>query len=163
MDDLHSALLDHLARTASGDPWYGSSIAEVLEGLTAAEAAARPLPTAHTIWELVLHLTSWIREVERRLREGDWRMPADGDWPEPPAATAENWTRAVAGLLDAHARLAETLARFPPARLDDLIGTERSPELGSGVPYSTMLLGLLQHDTYHLGQIGLLRKAAREK
>ena len=50
-----------LARAHQGDPWHGSNAHAILAGLTAPQAAARPIPGAHSIWELLLHLTGWRR------------------------------------------------------------------------------------------------------
>jgi uncharacterized damage-inducible protein DinB len=162
MPDI-ATFVDQFARVQSGDPWYGPPIRQVLNGLGAAEAAAHPVPGAHSIWELTLHLTSWVREVRRRLVNGDWRMPADGDWPRSAATTEENWHRAVAALEQAHEELGATLAGVDPAVLADRVGTERDPAAGTGITYEDMLHGLLQHDAYHLGQISLLRKATEAR
>ncbi|HEX8360876.1 MAG TPA: DinB family protein, partial [Longimicrobium sp.] len=80
MDEVER-IADQLARAHDGDPWYGAPTMVVLRGVTAAQASHRPIPQAHTIWELVLHITSWQREVLRRLRTGSCADPADGDWP----------------------------------------------------------------------------------
>jgi uncharacterized damage-inducible protein DinB len=153
--------LDQTRRIASGDPWYGDAILQVLDGVTHEQAAARPIPNAHTIWELVLHLTSWVREVTRRLKHGDWREPADGDWPAAPDPTAANWRATLARLQESHQALAAALETFPESRLDEPLGTERNQAMGTGQTYAQMLHGVLQHDAYHLGQIGLLKKAIK--
>ena len=43
---------------------------------------------------------------------------------------------------------------------DDFLdsGARRNPTLGTGVSFFTMLLGAVQHDVYHAGQIALLKK-----
>jgi hypothetical protein len=64
MNRVHE-FLDQSRRILDGDPWYGAAIMEVLEGITHQQAAARPIPGAHNIWELVLHMTGWVREVTR--------------------------------------------------------------------------------------------------
>src|SRR5262245_24212984 len=58
-------LVDELERDHAGDPWHGSPVKAILRGVTAAEAASRIVPQAHTIWELVLHMTAWKDEVRR--------------------------------------------------------------------------------------------------
>lgn len=77
-------LLDLLRRAHDGTPWHGPSRADVLEDVTAAEAAWRPAPDAHTIWELVLHMRSWTREVLRRANGEVPADPVDGDFPAMP-------------------------------------------------------------------------------
>jgi uncharacterized damage-inducible protein DinB len=149
---------DQVARIAAGDPWYGPPASRVLQGVTASQAVAYPIPGAHSIWELVLHMTSWVREVTRRVAEGVWGQPADGDWPAVPQATPEHWRAAVAAFDQAHADLRTALEAFPETRLDVLLGTERDPAMATGQTHAQMLHGILQHDAYHLGQISLLRK-----
>jgi uncharacterized damage-inducible protein DinB len=154
-------LADELARAASGDAWHGPSLAALLDDVTAAEAARRPIAGAHTIWELVLHLTAWTGEVRRRLGGGEPGEPGEGDWPEPPAATPEAWAAARAALAAAHAALQADVLHVDDAQLDRPVGGTRDLPLGSGGPHGVMLHGLAQHDAYHGGQIALLKKAAR--
>jgi hypothetical protein len=78
------AIADQLARAHDGEAWYGDPTMAVLRGVTAEQASRRPVPRAHTVWEIVLHMTSWQREVLRRLRTRVAREPEDGDWPPPP-------------------------------------------------------------------------------
>ena len=63
-------ILDQLKRAFEGGAWHGPSVKEVLHGVTAAQAHARPLPNAHSIWELVQHIAVW-EDVGRRRLEGD--------------------------------------------------------------------------------------------
>ena len=55
-------IIDELEREHAGDPWHGSPLRQILEGVDERQAAHRPLPGAHTIWELVLHVTSFFHE-----------------------------------------------------------------------------------------------------
>src|SRR5258708_15896929 len=50
---------DQLRRAFDGEAWHGDSVFEILKGVTAAQAAARPIKNAHTIWELALHIAAW--------------------------------------------------------------------------------------------------------
>jgi uncharacterized damage-inducible protein DinB len=152
-------LLDELRRAWDGDPWHGDPVRRILDGVTAQQAAARPLPAAHGIWQIVLHMTAWTREVTRRLRDRVAREPADGDWPQVPAGGgAGEWAAAVDALARAHAELVAAVAAFPPAELEQVMGDARDRPLGAGVTYAVMLHGIAQHHAYHAGQIALLRK-----
>lgn len=141
-----------------GKPWHGPSLGTALEGIDAAAAAARPLEGSHSLWEIVLHLAGWTREVANRLQGKDPALPAQGDWPEPGAVDQRRWGAARADLFSAHEELLAALARFPASRLSDRIGRARDAPLGTGVTYREMILGALQHDAYHAGQISLLKK-----
>lgn len=141
-----------------GDPWHGSSIKTVLDGIDADTAALRAIPNAHTIWELVLHMTSWTREVASRVAGADARDPID--WPEPPrAGGAAAWEAAKRDLAKAHAELEEQVAAIQPKDLLRWVGDQRDPALGTGLPVGTVIRGLLQHHAYHQGQIAILRRA----
>jgi uncharacterized damage-inducible protein DinB len=154
--------LDRIARlfreSIAGKPWHGPSLATALEGIDATVAAARPLEGAHSIWEIVLHLTGWTREVANRLRGEGPKPPVGGDWPETGPVDGARWDAAGAGLFAAHEELVAALARFPASRLSERIGEERDAPLGTGVTYREMILGALQHQAYHAGQISLLKK-----
>jgi hypothetical protein len=155
-----------------GDPWHGSSLTAILDGITAADAWPHPVPGRHSAWEVLLHITGWTREAARRLRGEVPGLPAEGDWPEAPGADAANagadgadldeaWRAAIDVLHRAHAELDAGLASFPEERLDERIGDGRDAPLGTGVSWRRMILGVLQHDAYHGGQIALLGKMAR--
>ena len=139
----------------AGNPWHGPSLDQILAEVDARTAAARPIPGVHSIWELVLHLTGWTREVVRRLRTGKRGEPDEGDWPPAPKPTAQAWEAARKGLHEAHEELIKAIETFPAERLHQPI------EKGKPTTYAQTLAGLTQHDAYHGGQISLLRKAAK--
>jgi len=156
---IDSAYLRELLRKAhADDPWHGPSTTDVLEGITAAQAAAHPVPGAHSIWEIVLHLAAWCGEVTRRLEGNPPAMPAEGDWPAIGEVSAVAWERAQKHLDATHAHVLENLTRLHDADLDRLGGSLNDRALGTGVTHRTMVEGLLQHAAYHSGQIALLRK-----
>ncbi len=145
-------IVDQLQRASGGGAWHGPSLAELLADVDARTAAARPVDGAHTIWELVLHITTW-RDVARRRLEGEVIEPPDEvDWPPVTEASEEGWRRALASLEDAGRRLEATLASFDETDLD---------RRAAGVAYTNYILahGVVQHDLYHAGQIALLKKA----
>jgi uncharacterized damage-inducible protein DinB len=152
-------IADELQRAYDGDAWHGPALRAVLDGVDASTATERPVSSAHTICELVLHLTAWTREVARRLRSGTARDPEDGDWPERRVTTPAEWDAVRAALDSAHAELVSAISTLTEAQLDDRIGDARDPALGSGVSLYVTLHGLVQHHAYHAGQITLLKKA----
>ena len=141
-----------MKQALAGDAWHGPSLNELLDGVTSEEAAQRPIPSAHNIWELVLHITSWANITRRRLTGGRAEPEEGEDWPLAGNFSEKNWESARAALAESHERLREVVARLS----DD--------ELAAKVPkgersVANMLHGLTQHDAYHGGQIALLKKA----
>jgi len=147
-------IADELDRMAHGGAWHGPAIAEALDGVTARDAATRPVAGAHTIWEIVLHMTAWAAEVERRLWQRATQLTGEEDWPPVGATTEATWDEARSGLVDAHRRLRQAIREFPQSRLQELV-----PEATEGGSFYVMLHGLAQHDAYHTGQIAILKRA----
>ncbi|HRP07594.1 MAG TPA: DinB family protein [Gemmatimonadales bacterium] len=156
---LISALIKQLKATQAGDPWYGRSRTGFLDDLSAKDAAAHPVEDGHSIWEVVLHMTAWTREVIHRLQGNHPGEPEDGDWPAVGRVTAERWRDAREALADAHGELIRLLERLPEERWNSPVGKQREPALGTGVTVGGMIIGLAQHDAYHIGQLAVLRQA----
>jgi uncharacterized damage-inducible protein DinB len=147
------SLADQLERSFRGGAWHGPAVAETLAGVEEATAAARPLLGAHSIWEIVHHLTVWNDVPRRRLDgEGLQNLPAERDWPPVRDVSAGAWQAALTALEDSHAALRARVQDLADAQLDD-------PVTGSDSTVRGMLFGVLQHNAYHAGQITLLRKA----
>jgi uncharacterized damage-inducible protein DinB len=145
-------LVRQLKDIHDGEPWHGPSLHKILAGIDAATAYARPLEGAHSVWELVLHITGWTTVCGLRLEGQEARQPDEGDFPLPPAATEDKWHEAIARLDAAHSRLIEAVERLTDS---DLV--ENVP----GKPYTKafMIQGAVHHHVYHAGQIALLKKA----
>jgi uncharacterized damage-inducible protein DinB len=159
-------LAEHIERTVTGPMWHGPALLEVLKGVACDQALARPLPDGHTIWEIVLHVTAWCDIARQRLEGQATGDPTpEQDWPAVPGALpvagaasaidpASEWRRAVEQLAESHRGLAADTR---------LLADERLAALVPGLDYtvSVLLRGIVEHGTYHGGQIALLRKAAR--
>lgn len=157
-------LVDQLERAHGGDPWHGSSRASLLADVSAEEAQRRPAAATHSIWELVLHMTAWTREVTRRLHGHMASEPEMGDWPGLPATPDERaWRAAVQRLDDAHAALRTAVTALDASRLMVPVDDERNRELGTGVTFAQTINGLVQHDAYHSGQIAMVKKMLRHR
>jgi uncharacterized damage-inducible protein DinB len=150
--------LDRVLDVHGGDPWHGSSTAHLLEGLTARQASARPGPGIHSVWEIVLHMTAWTREVTSRLEGAEAKSPADGDWPAVGATTRTRWREATDALEAAQAALARAAEDAPNARWTTRVNQARDRPIGTGVTCLDTLEGLGLHHAYHGGQIGMLKR-----
>ena len=76
-----SRIADQLRRAFEGEAWHGSSVLEILSGVNAASAAARPLPRSHRIWEIALHIAVWDDAARRRMAGEVVQPTPDEDWP----------------------------------------------------------------------------------
>ena len=152
-----SRLEEQLRRAFEGEAWHGPAVIETLEGVSAEQARAHPVPGAHGIWELVLHLGSTYRLVLRRLRgDGTPLTPAE-DWPPVPSPTAGDWREAIRALQELNEELRRAVRAFPGERLDEPLVAENP-----NTAY-TQLIGVTQHDLYHAGQISMLKRLWRDR
>ncbi|UCE24980.1 MAG: DinB family protein, partial [Candidatus Zixiibacteriota bacterium] len=109
---------------------------------------------AHSIWEIVRHVTVDAREVLGRLRGVARDLTPEDDWPPvDPSADDKQWRTDIEQLKLVHSELFEEIDRADDSKLDDPIVE------GFSSTYVT-LHGLVQHNLYHAGQIGILRKGA---
>ncbi len=155
----NEAAREILSAGASGDAWYGSSTADVLSGLDASSASRHVEGYSHSVWELLLHSTGWMEEVARRLAGHAPSPPPDGDWPAPAAGTESEWVEAQRRFQAAAAELSERMAAFDADRWTAMVGDARAQALGTGVTFAAMVIGVIQHNAYHTGQMALVRKA----
>ena len=146
-------IADQLKRAHEGGAWHGPALNELLEGVTAAQAAARPLAGAHSIRELVAHVEAWERAVLRRLGGDPAQIyDTEEDWSPAAEPSERDWAEARRRMAETYAALREAVLRLDDARLDEPILPKMSTRYVS-------LHGAIQHTLYHAGQIALIRKA----
>jgi len=147
---------DQFRRAFDGNAWHGPSVMALLEGVTAAQAAARPIPSAHSIWQLVSHIAAWERACLRRLNGDPAQLTDEEDWPAVSDISEVAWQKTKDELVATHQQLLDKIGGLDDARLNQPIINDPSTTYSS--VYVT-LHGAVQHDLYHAGQIAILKKA----
>ncbi|MGC1645236.1 MAG: DinB family protein [Candidatus Sulfotelmatobacter sp.] len=149
-----SRIADQLRRVFDGDAWHGDSLFEILEGVTAAQAAARPIAGAHSIWELVLHIAAWDGAVLRRLGGAAVELSDAENFPRVTDVGEAAWRSALAQVRRVHEELVAAVAGLSDSRLYEMVPGKQ----GAHYTFYYMLHGVAQHELYHAGQIALLKK-----
>lgn len=149
-------IVDQLEREYEGEPWHGSPLTAILKDISHEQAAKKPLAGAHSIWELVRHITAWKNEVRDRLSGRRAGEPREGDWPAVNDTTADSWKQALTALETSHWLLMSAVREFPEENLP--VPTNDHRAAGLAPTHYELLMGILQHDAYHAGQIALLKK-----
>jgi len=142
-----------LKRAQEGQAWHGPSLRDLLEGVTAEQAAAKPIPNAHSVWELVNHIIAWEQIARKRLEGAEEiAIPDDVNFPPVTDASEAAWQATMQSLEASHRGLRDSIKKIDDVRLE---------EITPGTSYSNYVLlhGVIQHDLYHAGQIALLKKA----
>ena len=143
---------DQLKRAFEGTAWSGPAVLGTLRGVTAARAMHRPIPKAHSIWEITLHIAAWEEAVRRRLGGERWSPGRAENFPKIADPSPRAWQAARKKLIAGHQALRETVLRL----LDADLG--RIPVPGGSATAYMQIHGIIQHDLYHAGQIAILRK-----
>ena len=141
------------------DYWSGETYNDMIGGLTGAEAFLRPHPGLHTVAELISHVLEWRRDNIRKIlgdRPHPIRMGAYEDWIPNDDLREKGWEALKREFYGSAEQLCELLRGK-----DDLFLRE-SPK-GLEETYRFFLDGLINHDIYHLGQIGITLKLLRSK
>ena len=144
-------LADQLRRAFYGPAWHGPALLQLLKDVNAQTAAASPLPSAHNIWELVLHIAAWDGAALSRIGGKKAQLKGKQNFPPMPEVTEEAWREAVAQAKRMHDELVKTVASLPDSRLREIVPGKR-------YDFYHMLHGVAQHELYHAGQIAVLKK-----
>lgn len=147
-------LLRNLDQGYDHKSWHGPILKGSLRGIPAEQAAWRPGPERHNIWEIAVHAAYWKYAVLRLLCRGEEvRFPFKGrDWfPRPEEVGETAWKADLRVLAETHRDLRRAVEAL---RDEDL---EAIPE-GSKRKVVDLVLGVAHHDIYHAGQIQLLKR-----
>lgn len=155
MDSESSRIADQLRRAFGGEAWHGPCLRELLAGLTAEQAKAHPLQSAHSIWQLVLHIDAWVTAAFDAI-EGVPMPKIVGtpiDWAPIPDASDAAWNRATDDMFQGAEELARAVELLPDPKLQEIVP-------GREYNFYHLLHGIVQHSLYHAGQIAILKRAA---
>jgi hypothetical protein len=147
-----SRLADQIRRAFDGEAWHGDALVEVLSNVSAAQAAARPIKNAHTIWEIVLHIAAWDRAVLRRIGGAVVNLSDSENFP------------AILDTGDGGKRLwtkrAGCTVTWEGSRGVPRLASARNRCYGgeAAIPRLLHMFAGLHSTTYHTGQIVLLKK-----
>ncbi|NQX40597.1 Uncharacterized damage-inducible protein DinB (forms a four-helix bundle) [Pedobacter steynii] len=147
---------NELRKAYSGDAWHGNNISTVIAVVKVGQAFAHPIPGAHSIAELVLHLSSWTEEVISRLSGNLPKEPSKGDWPAPLGQTETHWKAILTDFNRVNEDLLILVAQFSEEQWSAKLFTGPIPI--TTLSHFELLNGLIQHHAYHGGQIALLSK-----
>ncbi len=152
-------LLEIIDQAYERHAWHGTNLRGSLRGISAEEAAWRPAPGRHNIWEVVMHAAYWKYAVRRRLldeKRGSFPHKGSNWFHRPEAATEQAWRQDLALLDRVHRSMRKAISEVPPEKL-------RQPSAGSKTISAVLIYGSASHDLYHAGQIQLLKRLCRSR
>ncbi len=148
------AILDQAYNRPS---WHGTNLRGSIRRVSADQAAWRPAPGRHNIWEIVVHAAYWKYAASLRFVEqprGSFRYKGSNWFKRPDEATDAEWRRDIALLDETHSLLRDAVTKLSARQLDQ---TPRGRKVSNFV----LLSGIAAHDLYHAGQIQLIKRLAK--
>src|ERR1017187_3097485 len=120
-DSRIALLLDLLDEAFDKKSWHGPNLRGSIRGVSAREAAWRPAPKCHNIWEYTLHAAYWKYVVRRRItgeKRGSFVLPGSNFFERPMEPTEAEpteaaWKKDIAILAAEHEALRAAVARLP--------------------------------------------------
>ena len=147
----NSRIVSLFEKLYNGEPWIDVPIQGTLSGISARKANIRPLPNCNTIWEIVNHLIDWKINVQQRLTGQITESPAN-NYISPIEDVSETaWADTLKRFDAVQNEWIEFLKKFDPASYESVYPPNQ-------MTYYEHILGVLQHDAYHLGQIVIFAK-----
>ncbi len=148
-------IAEQMRRVMVSGAWHGPSVLEALDGVPVSAAIKHPVPEAHSIWELVLHIDFTQRLLAQRLAGKNPDASEVDFFPKVKDATWGAWTADLARLKAQEAELCDAVRKLS----DEQLTAPITP--GGSTVYETFH-GHAQHNAFHAGQIKLLRKLMGE-
>ena len=151
-------IISRLREAYDGDPWFGKSMKQLLESVSAEDVFVSP-SGQHSIMQLLWHINNWKEFTISRLRPGNDPSLSrfeEADWRANPERDDSLWEEALEQFRQLHDELVSLLQQQ-----DDSLLSRMVP--GRKYDFRKLLNGILEHDVYHMGQIAYVSKKQKEE
>lgn len=150
-------IIDQLQDIQEGKNWIGSSYASKLNDINDTNAFTRPLDGMHSVAEIISHLTLWRQEAILKIKTGTGSKTDDCEenWLSNKALKSKGWNTIKSEYDRTTLELVSLLKHRNDSFLDELY---YDTDFRGEYPYRFVINGMLHHDIYHLGQIGIILK-----
>jgi len=131
-----------------------------VEDLSAELAGRQVAGFPHSVAQLVFHINYWMEYELRRIRGQRPKYPEHSaeSFPAAPSVDAGEWDRLRARLGELLGEFA-VLAKSSRAELDRPIETAHDGDTKIAGTLEAVLWQMVAHNSYHLGQIAMIRRA----
>lgn len=146
------SLIDQMQTNYEGSPWYGNSFVEIMDGIESDLAFWEPNPGAHSIAQLVWHIVYWRQSLIKRLA-GDTlykgSMKSMENWYTKEKLMETGWESIKFRFANSQHEMVSLLQKQNDSLLEEAYSEKAT--------FRDLILGILQHDLYHMGQVAYLK------
>lgn len=154
---LINNLIRQLNEIQEGSLWFDQSFKDKFDKLSDAEALTRPMPEIFSVAEHVSHMLAWRKECVLRFNGLKTElMNSHEDWKDRDTLRNFGWNNLKNALYNSRAELIDLLAN----RDDTYLETKFQD---TDYNFHYLIEGIIQHDLYHLGQIGITIKLLKKE
>jgi len=157
MNSIIQNNIQQLEILQQGKPWIGSTFSSKLSRVQQDAYFKKPIEGLHSIAEIISHLTLWRKEAILKIETGKGSKTDDCE---------ENWlsneklqTIGWENVLAAYQATTTDLIAILSTKNDDFLSQKYyDTDFKDYYTYNWLLNGMIQHDAYHLGQLGIIIK-----
>lgn len=149
--------IQQLQDVLGADIWLDENFDKKLSQVNKEEIFVRPIPEIHSIAELISHLHEWRQETLSRLK-GNKQGFVENDprnWRTNDELKSSGWEILKRNFYESQQQLIDFLKQKNDAYLE-----EKYPHYDYTNKY--LVQGMVQHDAYHLGQLGITIKLLKK-
>lgn len=157
MNTIIKHIIQQYQEIQQGKPWIGSTYTSKLNRVDENDFFIRPFEDLHSIAEIISHLTLWRKETILKIQTGKGSKTDDCEenWLSNDKLKSLGWQYIKSEYDNTLSDLIDLLQSKDDTFLDE---NYYDTDFKGDYPYSFIINGMLHHDLYHLGQIGIIIK-----
>jgi uncharacterized damage-inducible protein DinB len=149
-------IVRQLHEIQEGSLWFDQCFKDKIDGLSDFVALTRPKPQVHSVAEHVSHMLEWRKECMIRFKGLRTElMNSPDDWKDNTELSKIGWTE----LKNAFYNSQSELIHLMESQDDSYLETKF---LDTDYNFHYLIEGIIHHDLYHLGQIGVTIKLLKK-
>ncbi len=150
-------IIRQLTEIQDGSLWFDQSFKEKIEPLSDSEAFYRPIPQVHSVAEHISHILEWRKECLLRFKgQRTELMHSPDDWKDNDTLSKIGWVNLKNLFYESTVTLIKALENQDDIYLETMFAD-------TNYNFHYLIEGIIQHDLYHLGQIGITIKLLNQK
>ena len=149
-------IIRQLNEIHNGSLWFDQFFRDRIDNLSDAEALTRPIPQIHSVAEHISHILAWRKECLLRFKGLKTElMNSPDDWKNNGDLNKIGWENLKKAFYESQAELIHGLENQDDTYLETKF-------LDTDYNFHYLIEGIIHHDLYHLGQIGITIKLLNE-
>ncbi len=155
--DLICNYIKQLKEVQEKKIWIGENFHKKLSLINEENAFIRPLPNLHSVAEIISHLITWRKETILKLKTGDGKLTDDSEenWLSNEQLKKIGWNQLKLNYENTLIEIINILEN----KEDHFLGEQYyDTDFKGNYKYQFVIEGMLHHDLYHLGQLGIITK-----